>query len=266
MKQSIAILGARGSVPVGGEACLRYGGATSCVAVHLAGQTLVLDAGTGLLSFAKLRSEERVIHLLLSHPHADHLLGFSLCPIILDARNHLHIYAAPRGGRSAEEQLRALMSPPLWPVTANELPATFSFHDLPNHFSIGEVTVDTMEGVHPGGVSLLRLSGGGRSVVYATDCTLTEELLPRLTEFARDCDLLLCDGQYRDEEWGGRQNFGHSTWTAAAQLGLACGAKNVRIIHHDPFRSDDELDAGIPLLQSIHPRCTFAREGEEIEL
>ena len=264
---SVTILGARGSVPVSGGEFLRYGGATTCVLVRLAGQAVVLDAGTGLLELpSRLKDGERRIPLLLSHPHADHLLGLPLCPLLLQPEFRLEVYAARRGGRGAEEQVRTLMSPPLWPIGPEKLPSPPVFHDLPHRLELGGVTVESMEGVHPDGVSLLRLTGGGRRVVFATDCTLTAALLPRLTDFARDCDLLLCDGQYSDAEWSGRAGFGHSTWTAAARLGSACGAGEVRVIHHDPGHTDDELDAAAGELRRIHPNCGFARAGEEVLL
>lgn len=269
MKQaaSVTILGTRGSVPVSTEAFLRYGGATTCVLVRLAGQTVVLDAGTGLMDLPPLLEEgECRIPLLLTHPHADHLLGLPMCPLLFRPDFQMDIYAARRGGLDAEAQVRALMSPPLWPVGPERLAASVNFHDLPSHLELDAVTVDTMEGVHPGGVSLLRLTGDGRRVVFVTDCTLTDGLLPALTEFARDCDLLLCDGQYSDAEWPARTDFGHSTWTAAARLGRDCGAKRVRVIHHDPAHTDDFLDGALEELRRIHTDCAFARAGEEVLL
>lgn len=264
---SVTILGARGSVPVSGGEFVGYGGATTCVLVRLAGQCVVLDAGTGLLSLPPLLgSEERRVPLLLSHPHADHLLGLPLCPLLFRPDFRLEVYAARRQGMGAEEQVRALMSPPLWPVGPESLPSPPVFYQLPAQLELGGITVESMEGVHPGGVSLLRLTGGGRRVIFVTDCTLTDGLLPRLTDFARDCDLLLCDGQYSDAEWPDRAEFGHSTWTAAARLGRACGAKQVRVIHHDPARTDRELDAAAAQLRCIHPDCVFARAGEEVLL
>ena len=47
----IVPLGVRGSTPAPGAAFVRYGGNTSCVAVHRSGADapdLLLDAGTGL--------------------------------------------------------------------------------------------------------------------------------------------------------------------------------------------------------------------------
>ena len=263
---SVAILGARGSVPVSGRDFQRYGGVTTCVLVRLAGQTVVLDAGTGLLDIPPLQEGERRIPLLLSHPHADHLLGLPMCPLLSRADLQMEIYAARRNGLDAEAQVRALMSPPLWPIGPEKLLSQPAFYDLPTHLELGDIAVDTMEGVHPGGVSLMRLTGGGRRVVFATDCTLTDGLLPALTEFARDCDLLLCDGQYSDAEWPARAGYGHSTWTAVARLGRDCGAKQVRVIHHDPSHTDALLDGAAEELHRIHPNCAFAHAGEEVLL
>lgn len=267
MKETVVILGARGSMPMSGEQFIRYGGATTCVFLRLAGQSVVLDAGTGLLGLPDmLREDELEIPLLLSHPHIDHLLGLPMCPLVFDPSRRFEIYAASRDGLDAKAQLRGLMSPPLWPVSMEELPAAFRSRELPDTFSLGPVTVETMEGIHPGGVTLFRLTGGGKRVVFATDCTLTKELLPKLAEFAQDCDLLLMDGQYSEAEWPDRRSFGHSTWRLAAHLGRNCGAKRVRVIHHDPARTDRELDEAAPELTEIHPNCAFARAGEEITL
>lgn len=265
MRDSVVILGARGSVPTNKEEFHRYGGATTCIFLRLAGQIVVLDAGTGILNLPDvLREDELEIPLLLSHPHVDHILGFLLCPTVFDRRRRFDVYAATRNGVDTEGQIRRLMSPPLWPVGPEVFPARVDFHPLPDRLTIGPVQVETMEGVHPGGVALMRLSGAGKRVGFVTDCTLTKELFPKVTDFFRDCDLLLCDGQYREDEWAHRADFGHSTWTDAARLGAQSGAKLTRIIHHDPTRTDEELDAAQQELQKIYPQCGFARAGEEI--
>lgn len=267
MKSSAVILGARGSVPVAGPQFLRYGGATTCIFLRLAEQCIVLDAGTGMLDLpAYLEKEDHQITVLLSHPHVDHLLGLPMCPVVFDPEKKLEIYGAVRNGRSIREQVSALLAPPLWPVGPEKLPADISFYTLPTAMTLGKLTIETMDGIHPGGVSLFRLTGDGKTVVVMTDCTLTDALMPKAAEFARDCDLLLCDGQYSPDEWQGREHFGHSTWTAAAQLGVLSGAKQVRIIHHDPSRTDAQLDAVAQKLTAIHPDCTFAQAGERVIL
>lgn len=44
----IRLLGVRGTLPVHGPEFARFGGATSCVLVRAGGETIILDAGTGL--------------------------------------------------------------------------------------------------------------------------------------------------------------------------------------------------------------------------
>lgn len=267
MEASVVILGSRGSVPVSGEAFLRYGGATTCVFFRFGDQNIVLDCGTGMMELPKvLREEDKQLTVLLSHPHVDHLLGLPLCPVVFDPAKKINIYGTTKEGRDVRQQVCTFMAPPLWPVGPDRLPAEITFRELPQRMLLGDVTVESMDGVHPGGVTLFRLTGGGKRIVCMTDCTVTEKNLPELTEFARDCDLLLCDGQYSLQEWKGREHFGHSTWAAAAQLGAACGAKQVRIIHHDPLRTDAQLDGAARELTGIHPGCAFARAVEEILL
>lgn len=267
MNTNVVILGTRGSVPVSGEAFLRYGGATTCLFLRFGSQAIVLDCGTGMMGLPKyLLKDDRQITVLLSHPHADHLLGLPMCPVVFDPRKELHIYGALRNNLDVKQQISALLAPPLWPVGSEQFPAKITFHNLPRQLTLGDVVVETMEGNHPGGVSLFRITGGGKSVVCMTDCTVTDENLPKLAEFAKNCDLLLCDGQYSLQEWPGREHFGHSTWEAAARLGAVSGAKMVRILHHDPYRTDDQLDQAARELAAIHPSCSFARAEEEISL
>ena len=266
MKQIVTILGARGSIPVSGKQYSRYGGATTCVLFGSDGRFVVLDAGTGLLSLPEEAVRQAQLPLLLTHPHADHLLGLLMCPYVTAPSARLDVYAAPRNGLDAREQLARLMSPPLWPVGPEELPADIRFHDLPGELSLGDIRVSVLEGVHPGGVSVLRLEAAGRRFVFATDCSLTASFAPRLAEFAQGCDLLLCDGQYSEAEWESHAGYGHSSWDMAARLARQCGAKRLRIIHHSPFRTDTELDRAAERLRSIDPAFDFAKEGEEIEL
>lgn len=266
METVVTILGARGSVPVSGSAYARYGGATTCVLLRFGADYIVLDAGTGLMSLPAAAQEQSALPLLLTHPHADHLLGLPLCPYAMKAGARLDIYAASRGGLDARAQVCRLLAPPLWPVGPDQLPADIRFHELPGTMTLGGVRVDAMEGRHPGGVSLLRLEADGTRVVFATDCTIDGALAPALREFARGCDLLLCDGQYTDEEWPDRAGFGHNSWSGALGFARSCGAKRLRVIHHDPFRTDAELDRAAERLRAADFDCDFAREGEVIRL
>ena len=262
----VTILGARGSVPVSDPAFARYGGGTSCVLVQLCGTYIVLDAGTGILRLPAEVLARPALSLLLSHAHLDHLNGFSMCPYMMRADCTLDVYAAKQDGLPISEVLEGLYAPPVWPVRPSQLAVTLRYHELAPEFQIGGVTVRSMDGVHPGGVKLYRLSCGGKSVVFATDCTMTEALYPKVVAFAEGCDLLLCDGQYSDEEFALRAGFGHTPWKTAARLGADCGAAKTRVIHHDPTHTDAFLDAAAAELHAVNSACEFARENEVISL
>ena len=266
MKKYITVLGARGSIPVSGPLFSRFGGATTSFLLFINGQYVILDAGTGLMNLPSQVMSQDSIPLLLTHAHIDHILGLTMCPYLMKQGARLDIYMAERGGMTTEAQVRRLFAPPLWPIVPEQLSGELTFHPLGETMYFGGIRIDALEGVHPGGVSVLRFCAEGKCIVLATDCTLTEEFRPRLTHFARNCDLLLCDGQYSDAEWPTRAGYGHNTWTAAARFGVDCGAKQMRIVHHDPSHTDAVLEAASMEIQNIHPHCGFAFEGEEIAL
>lgn len=266
MSDTITILGTRGSLPMCGGRFIEYGGLTTCVLVHMGGQYLVLDAGTGIMDLPEEAMRQTELPLVLTHTHVDHLMGMPMCPYVMRKGSRLDIYGRTRAGLTVRQQVDRLLSPPLWPVTADDFLTELRFHELPETLTFGSLRVDTMEGVHSGGVSLVRLEAEGKRVVFATDCTLNDEMWKKLGEFARDCDLLLLDGQYTDEEWPSRSTFGHSTWRMAAEFARSCGAKRLRVTHHDPQHTDTMLKPYDAELQASNPAYRFAREGERIEL
>ncbi len=266
MCDCVKILGARGSIPVTGGQFSRFGGATTCVLVRLDGQYILLDAGTGLLNLPEDALAQPHLPLLLSHPHADHLIGLGMCPYLFRPGGTLTFYAKTRDGLDARGQVHRLYAPPLWPTTPENLPAEVRYAELPEDFFLGPVHVETMEGAHPGGVTLFRMTGKTHRVAFLTDCTLTDSLCARLLPFVRGCDLLLVEGQYSDEEWAARSTFGHSSWRSAARFAAEAGAKQVRVIHHDPCHTDEDLLAASGELRELHPCCSFGYEGEEVFL
>ena len=276
---TVKLLGTRGSMPVSGARYAGTGGATLCVRVELCGMTLYLDAGTGLLNDKCEVSESHgpgLTAVFLSHPHADHIMGLACSPLMMSADRTVHIYAAERHGLDTESQIESFMSPPVWPVGIRDLPADPVFHDLdgrPVLLADGRVRVEYMEGDHPGGVSVYKISCGDRSLVYMTDCTIGRlgpqgpVIDEKYTGFARGCSILLVDGQYSDKEWRETacSSYGHSTWSMAAELGRLCGAGKVRIIHHDHDRTDQELEQNEHILAAKGQDISFGYDGELID-
>lgn len=254
----LTVLGSRGSIPVSDGQMMLFGGNTSCYQVDAGGETLLLDAGTGLTRAAPA---DGPVHLLFSHCHADHVLGLMMFPALFQPGREVHLYGRSRAGLSLEQQLRRQISPPLWPVGLEGYPARVICHELEFPLRIGGFTAEGLETRHPGGSLVLKISAGGKSLVYATDFTHIHGEAERLIAFSRDTDLLLYDAQYTPEEFAGRPGFGHSTAETGLEVQRRSGAKKLLLIHHDPHHTDEMLLAREKALA-----VQFAREGEVVAL
>ncbi|MHA2278507.1 MAG: hypothetical protein ACXAC2_22235, partial [Candidatus Kariarchaeaceae archaeon] len=79
-KVKINIFGVRGSAPVSHKNYLKYGGNTASFTIRTPENSLIfLDAGTGI-KFAETELNEvaNKVILLISHTHADHIVGFGM--------------------------------------------------------------------------------------------------------------------------------------------------------------------------------------------
>ncbi len=258
----VTILGARGSMPVEGPEYTEFGGGTTCVLVETESQAIFIDAGTGIIKAPAIANKD--ISILLTHPHLDHLLGLPFFEVLRSKGKQINFYACVRDGKTAKEQIDGLFDVPYWPCKIENYPAEVIYHDLKLPTMIGDVKVEGIEAIHPGGSIVYKLIHEGKSVVISTDYEFDEEMSGDLVDFAKDTDLLLMDAQYTEEEYKERMGFGHSTLKQAMKVFKECNGKNVRFVHHDPFHNDEFLRNLEQPIKST--QIMFAREGEEIVL
>ena len=256
----LTILGSRGSLPSPGKDRLLFGGDTSCLRVSAGGDTLFLDAGTGLLQAEVSGMKELTV--LLSHTHIDHVMGLAMFAPLYTKGCCLHIYGhGPDDGMPLQEQVGRLLSPPLWPVRLEACPAHVHFHDLTGPENLGKFQIDWMPSCHPGGAVIYRLRAQGRTLVYATDFEHEYSAWQKLIQFADRADLLLYDAQYTQEEYERHRGYGHSTAEMGIRTAEACHASRLVLIHHAPWATDEMLLEREKKL-GVH----YARQGETVEL
>lgn len=260
----LTVLGARGSMPVSGKNFVRYGGATSCFKILAGDEEIYLDAGNGIFT-AEPKPDTRIT-ILLTHMHLDHIIGLPFFVALGQGNRRVDIYAKERSGLNGKAALDRLISPPFWPLKVGEYPANVNFHDLPKNFTLGEISVETMDGVHPQGSTIYRLSRRGKSIVYATDFEHTPKGCAALADFARDCDLLLYDAQYTEDEYGKFRGYGHSTPQAGFGVATKANAAKILFVHHAPHRTDEELSAMEFKFAEGNENILFAKVGDEILL
>lgn len=251
----LTVLGTRGSVPVEGENFARYGGATSCYKVQAGNEEIYLDAGSGIVN--SLPAPNSRITILLTHMHLDHLIGLPFFIALTEKDRPIDIYAAERDGLAPKEALDRVIANPFWPCKIEGYPAAVKFHLLPERFKIGDVSIDTLEGSHPKGSTIYRLTYRGKSIVHATDFEHNPTACAALTNFAKGCDLLLYDAQYTADEYERYRGYGHSTPQEGIKVAAVAGVKKLLFVHHAPLRNDAALAA---LEQEFG---AFAKVGDE---
>lgn len=252
----VRICGSRGSTPAPGADFLRYGGHTSCVAVAHDGEdvTLLLDAGTGIRQVTTLLDGRPFVGaILLGHLHWDHTQGlpfFSACDRP-DAKVDLYL---PAQDADPEALLSRGFSPPHFPVRPAELRGRIAISGLQEGtHRIAGFEVLAREIPHKGGRTFgYRITDGQRSIAYLSDHHPTSlgrgpdgfgPYHAAACALADGADLLLHDAQYVAAEWAQRSGFGHSTVDYAVGLAEAAGVARLVLFHHDPARTDPEVDA-----------------------
>jgi len=259
---------------------MRYGGNTACVSVDLGhGTLLVLDAGTGIRTLGEhLAAKDTDIFVLLSHAHWDHIQGFPFFAPIYQPHRMISILPT-RMGHTLWCPTLEQMDGMHFPVTPEELPARVLcpmekglavFQERGCHLSWIATN-------HPGGGTGYRIEHAGRSLVYLTD----NELEPpyekatgfgEFVEFCRHADVLIHDAQYLQSDMPAKHGWGHSLVQQARQLAVAAEAKHLVLFHHDPGRTDDELDViqeetrAWMHTQNRHMQCTAAYEGLVVDI
>ena len=103
--------------------------------------------------------------------------------------------------------------------------------------------------------------GAGQTIVYATDTEHFACVDPTLRRLASGADILIYDAQYTPEEYPAKVGWGHSTWEAGAELARAAGVPQLVLFHHDPGRTDSQLELIERAARTALPGTVAAREG-----
>ncbi|MGB0581093.1 MAG: response regulator [Limisphaerales bacterium] len=291
--------GVRGSIPTPGPNTVHYGGNTSCVELRLAGQLVILDAGSGLRELGdglmrEFPGKSLDLTLLLTHSHWDHIQGF---PFFIPAylpHNRLRIRGFEGACQGLESTFAMQMEATYFPVGLGQMPGNITFDEQDDlEFEIGPLKCRSTFTNHPGVTMTYRLEANGKSVVYAPDhesftrMRLHSNNAPedegraaeyaaaedaRLKDFIQGADVLITDSQYTEEEYSAKVGWGHSCFEDAVRLAIDSGVKRLYLFHHDPRRSDEDLSRIIGEARELVDAAgsslmvEAAREGCQVEL
>ncbi len=265
----ITVLGARGSFPVAGAEYAKYGGQTSCYLVQTGENRIFLDAGSGISG--GMYEVGTVTSVFLSHLHLDHIIGLPFCPGLSSKAGKIHIYGSSdgyKGYKSMQEAVNSAFHDPFWPLTIDQYPAKVDWHEVKTYESVilGDAIVDNIKSNHAGDAMIYRIRAEGKVIVYATDFEHGTDAEDELISFAKDCDLLIYDGQYTPAEYENCRGYGHSTKEKGLEIMEKSGAKQIMFTHFSPDHDDEFLEAEEARLRELNANISFARVGRELVL
>lgn len=271
--------GVRGSIPSPGPRTMRYGGNTTCIEVRTDNDTLlILDAGTGLFPLAQslLQHKTGDIHanIFITHSHWDHIHGlpFFTPLFVRGSRVRLHGVTDPDTGHGIEHVMNVQLQNSYFPVSETQMSATIEYQSLVAGapITVGDATISNVVMNHPVINLGYRIDCHGKSMFFTGDhepfynphpadhpehAAAEQQVRARTAAIDRlvaGVDALIVDCSYTRQEYPAKQGWGHGTFDEAMELALRCGAKALYCTHHEPTRSDDELEAVFAEVMARH--------------
>jgi phosphoribosyl 1,2-cyclic phosphodiesterase len=299
--------GVRGSIPSPGSTTQKYGGNTACIELRVGpdNRIIIIDAGSGirLLGNALMANDlpkgPIKADIFLSHTHWDHIMGYPFFTPIYIPGTKLKVHGPVSfEDDPLEEVVGGQMKYRYFPINLGELASDVEYVRLKEdpHIDLGGgLRLATKLLNHPITALGYRFEYEGRAVCTCYDTEpfrnlfITDPDHPAYDEamafegnevameqnlaieqFFAGADLLIYDSQYTDAEYGARINWGHTTMEYAIAAANRAGVKKLAMFHHDPDRSDAQLDELAKMYcqpgKFGDTEVFYAREGMEVDL
>ena len=270
--------GVRGSVPWTIPAAIGHGCNTPCLEVRddETGDTLIFDAGSGIVGLGEQvhrqpsalsgqPSAGLALPIVLTHYHWDHIQGLPFLAQLYQPGWLPRIYA-PRFGTRDTAWVNTIFESPFFPVPYERLPNPPEVQLVEaGDLRIGSFHLASLLLNHPGGSLAYRVRGATGDLVYATDHEFGDPAFDEpLAEFARGAAVIIMDAHFTPDEIAAYKGWGHSDWRTCANFAAANDIGRLRLFHHKPGRTDEELLQIRADAQKVFPATETAREGESI--
>ena len=259
--------GVRGSIATPGSKTVKYGGNTTCIEIRTDNNDLIiLDAGTGIhmLGQELLKQLPITAHIFFTHTHWDHIQGLPFFSPIFISGNHIKIYGGldPVTHEGIERALGVQLQYSYFPIREAELNASVEYSTLKTgeQVTIGSATITPILLNHPVLNFGYRIDCDGQSIFFTGDYeplfniynpedsefdqyqSFVDEKQKEIAQAMQDVDALIVDSSYTTKEYLSKKGWGHGTYDSAIKLASLAKAKKLFFTHHEPTRSDDQLE------------------------
>ncbi|MBI4657450.1 MAG: MBL fold metallo-hydrolase [Verrucomicrobia bacterium] len=272
--------GVRGSIPCPGPATVKYGGNTPSIELRFPGagnRLIIIDAGSGIRELGNylMTHDQRKgpikTEIYLSHTHWDHISGFPFFTPIYVPGSSIKVFGPKTHEHDTLEQIvGGQFSYRYFPIRGVELAAKIEYAHLQEGcFDLGDgITLLTKYLNHPILCLGYRFEHQGKVFCTAFDtepfrnlfCSdpkhpdyneaiaqegemVAQEQNEALEKFFAGADLLIYDAQYTQEEYAPTKlGWGHTPIEYACEAAARAGVKALALFHHDPMRTDQQLD------------------------
>ncbi len=231
-------------------------GNTVSVLVQAQDCDIIFDAGNGIAKADRYISQEKPVHLFLSHFHIDHIVGLHTL-VKYRFREGLKIYTMPGGSALLHTFVGKPFTVPLadlpYPVRTIELEE--GVHKVP-------FSVECRPLVHPAPCYGYRVEIDGKVIAFCTDTGVCDNVVA----LGRGADLLITECALRP----GEESPGWPHLNPQDAIGMAkrAGAKRLALVHFgaEIYKDLAERRAVQDEFGKICPGLIAATDGLEIEV
>lgn len=240
--------GTRGGVATPSLKTVELGGNTPCIQIKLTPEkSIVIDSGTGIIEYASSGvdlSVEKEFHVLITHFHWDHIIGFPFFHVIHAPQVKVNLYS-PFDTDILCKHMSSLFDGTYSPLkNISNLNASIRFHQIPEEgVEINGAKVTYCQTNHPEECYAYKIEYDNQSLAYVTDHENDgQEINEKIIEFAKSADLLFHDAEYTSEMYlKHHQGWGHSSIDKAIDNAEKARVKKLLLFHHSTNHSDDDL-------------------------
>ncbi|HNV04784.1 MAG TPA: MBL fold metallo-hydrolase [Petrotogaceae bacterium] len=218
------IIGYCGAYPGNGQPCSGY-------LVTQNGTSVLLDCGSGVLTkIYDYIDPERINHVIITHFHADHFSD-------VFCMQHLSLVAMQLGRRKEPLRVYAPADEEYFEKMKYKQASVAFEINSQSTLDIDSIRISFLKNNHVKSAYAVKVLSGQSSLVYTSDTQWCDGLV----DFARGCDVLLCESSLYNEFYNAVQ--GHMTAGECGLLASKCGAGRL-ILTHLPHYGEHEVLAG----------------------